>query len=114
MIALILFVTFGLLFAIFATNNTSLVTITFGQFISYSMPLYIALLITFVFGLLLSSIFYFLKSVTTRFTFRKFKMERKETKDEIAELTKRIHKLELENEELKAKNGTENIDTESL
>jgi len=114
MVALILFVIVGLLFALFATNNTGVVTITLGQFISYSTPLYVAILTSFVIGLALASLFYVFKSVTTGFMLRKHKIERKEAKDEIVELTKRIHKLELENERLKTENGIENEDTNSL
>src|ERR1700690_53598 len=114
MIALVLFVIVGLLFALFATHNTSLVTVSFGQFVSYSIPLYVGLLFAFILGLAFSSLFYLLKSVTTNFQLRKNRMERKVTKNEIADLTKQIHKLELENERLKTQNGTDGRDTNSI
>ena len=114
MIALILFVIVGILFALFATYNTAVVTLSFGQFLQYPTPLYRALLAAFLLGLLLASIFHILKSIRMGFTVRKFKGERKETQNEIAELTKRIHKLELENEHLKTQDGLEDSDTNSI
>lgn len=114
MIALILFIVVGILFALFATHNTGIVTISLGQFLSYHTPLYIALLGAFIAGLALSSIFYLLKSVTTGFRLRKQRTERKNAETTIAELTKHIHKLELENERLKTNNGEEDADTDSI
>ena len=114
MLALILFSAFGLLFGYFATLNTSLVSIHFGAAVLGNIPMYFVVLASFGIGIVFTSLFYFFKSIPGMFAFGKKEKELSEKKKEIVELTKRVHELELENTKLRAKNGEEDTDDESL
>ncbi len=114
MIALMLFIAFGLLFGYFATMNTSLVSVHFGISTLSSIPMYFVVLASFGIGIIFTSLFYFFKSIPGMFAFGKKEKELSEKKKEIVELTKRIHELELDNTKLRAKNGEQDTDDESL
>ncbi len=114
MLALILFILFGLLFSYFATLNTALVTIHFGIYTLDAIPLYILVLVSLGTGLLFAAIFYSLKSISSYFAFSKKSGELKNSNKEVVELTKKIHQLELENTKLKTKTGEEQTDEDSL
>lgn len=114
MIALILFIIFGLLFGYFATLNTSLVSLHFGIYSIDSVPVYLLVLVSLGVGTLFASVFYFLKSIGSAFALNKKEGEIRNEKKEIAELTKELHKLEIENTKLKTKNGGESEDEDSL
>lgn len=104
MLALILFLIFGLLFGFFATINTELVTVDFGTTSVELVPLYIVVLASLATGILFAALFYFLRSIPNWFAWGKKEKELSEAKKEIAELTKKIHELELENTKLKPRN----------
>ena len=114
MIALILFIGFGLLFGYFATLNTSLVSVHFGTSSLGHVPMYVIILSSFGLGIVFTSLFYFVKSISSMYAIGKKKKELSEKEKEVLELTKRIHELELANTKLRAKNGEEDTDDESL
>jgi hypothetical protein len=114
MLALALFIFFGLLFGYFATLNTSQVTIHLGSFIINEIPLYILVLVSVGIGIVFATIFYMIKSIASYVNVNKKNGELEKSKKEITDLTKTIHKLELENTRLKTKTGEEPIDEDSI
>lgn len=114
MLALLLFIIFGLIFGYFATLNTSPVTIRFSSYTLENIPLYLLALASLGFGVLFATLFYIFKSLSTHFVLSKKTGELAKSKKEIAELTKKIHQLEIENTRLKTKNGEEVTDEDSL
>jgi uncharacterized integral membrane protein len=114
MVALILFVVFGFVFAYFATQNTSLVTIYFGSASLTPIPMYALVLAAVAIGMLFATLFYVVKSLSFQLTSSKLTKELAEAKKENIELTRQNHKLELANAKLLAKAGEDAIDPDSL
>lgn len=115
MLALFLFVVFGLGFAYFATQNVSPVAVHFGATSVSGLPLYILVLAALAVGLVIASIFYIIKSFSMHMATGKLSRELSDLKKENVALTKENHQLELENTKLKAKNGDEpQLDEDSI
>lgn len=114
MIALILFVLFGLVFGYFSTLNTLSTSIHFGFTSISHIPLYMVVLSAFAIGVLFTSIFYTLRSISTRMSWNKKEKELLAVKEESVLLTKKIHVLEIENAKLKTKTGESETDDDSL
>lgn len=114
MIALLLFIVFGLFFGYFATLNTSLVAIHFGAMSVPQIPMYVLVILSFALGVVFASLFYFVKYVAVQFAVRKSDQKLDENKKTSAELLKKIHQLELENTKLKTKNGISDVDDDSI
>jgi len=114
MIALFLFLAFGLLFGYFATLNTSVASVSFGVYTFDRIPMYIIILLSLGIGVVVSSLFYILKSLSDKMTLGKKDKELENVSSESADLMKRVHKLELENTRLKTKAGEEVEDNDSL
>lgn len=113
MLTLIVTVTLGLGFALFATQNTQEVTLNFGKYYLPNIPIYVVVLGTLFIGLLAAFIAYFGNHLSSQLTISEQTDELKKLKEENAEVVKRAHKLELENTKLKTKLGEE-IDGDSL
>ncbi len=78
-----------------------LVTLHFGPYIFSDIPLFYIIVGSLLIGLSLSYFTALVRSISTGFTIRGKDKKIKQTKNEIVDLTKRIHQLELENEKLK-------------
>ena len=103
----------GLGFALFATQNTSVVEVNFGHFYIPDIPIYLVVLIPLVIGLFAAFLIYITKDISAEIITTKLEKEAKVAKAENTELVKRVHKLELENTKLKAKLG-EDFDEDSI
>lgn len=114
MLALLLFIIFGLGFGYFATLNTSLVTVHFGTYTLENVSLYILVLASLGVGVLYASLFYLYKSFSSKMAISKKERELASLKKENMELMKEMHQLELENTRLKTKTGEESSDELSL
>lgn len=114
MLALILFITFGLIFGYFATLNTSSVTVHFGTSSLEQIPMYLLVLSSLGLGVLFSNLFYFFKSLPNWFSKKKDRRAATDLKEENMNLLKKIHKLELENTRLKTQAGETVDDDDSL
>ncbi|MCL6096299.1 MAG: lipopolysaccharide assembly protein LapA domain-containing protein [Patescibacteria group bacterium] len=114
MATLILIVLYGLFIAYFATQNTGPISLHFLNYTASGVPAYIAIVGALLVGLFLSWIISLANSISTGFTIRGKENKLKEAKKEAADLTKRLHELELENERLKAENHQSNKDDKSL
>ena len=98
---LILLVLFGILVALFATQNTAPASIVVASYMLKDVPMYLIVLGSLLVGLLVSSIISMVNSISSSFTLHGKNAKIKETKKTLVELTKQIHQLELENARLK-------------
>ena len=105
MVILFFAVVFGVAFAIFASYNTESVDINFVNYVLSGVPVYLVVLAPLLFGTFVSFIIYLIKNLWSDLTVDEFKDEVKKLKQELGEITKEAHKLELENTKLKAKIG---------
>lgn len=114
MIALILFIAFGLLFSYFATLNTASLTVNFGIYTLKNVPLYLLVLASVSLGIIFASLFYFVKSVSYKLAIRQINKELSHKNKEIAKLTKELHESEIENSKIKTGSGDESVDEDSI
>jgi len=105
MIMLLMTVGMGIFFAIFATQNTGLVSLNFAGYTLSNIPLYLAILIPLLAGLLLALFFHLAKDFSQSLKINKQKNENKNLKKDLAETTKSAHKFEVENAKIKTENG---------
>lgn len=110
MTRLVIGVVLAILFAIFATQNTMPVTIWFFDYTVPYVPVYMVVLSSILLGLLLSWIITFTQSVVSGFKIRGKENRIRSYEKEVADLTRRVHNLELENTRLKTKTGEEGDD----
>lgn len=114
MLALFLFLAFGLLFGYFATHNTSMSSVSLGTYTFDQVPIYVIVLLSLGIGVVVSSLFYISKSLGVGMMFGKKDKELEASRKETADLMKRVHQLELENTRLKTKNGEVVEDEDSI
>lgn len=115
MMALLLFIIFGLIFGYFATLNTSLASVNFGEYTLQNIPMYLLILASFALGVLFASLFYFFRSLSLQQLITRQERRIEEAKKQALETTKKNHQLELENTRLKVQNGEESEeDSDSL
>ena len=105
MLTLLVAVMFGILSAIFATQNTGFVSLTFANYTIPRIPIYLAILVPLLIGLLLALVFHVAKDLSQNLTISEQKDKIKKLKIELAETTKTAHKFEVEKVKLKAENG---------
>lgn len=101
MLILILFLLIGLGMVYIAQNNLVPVSLQLGPYVFSNIPLFYIIVGSLLVGLILSYLIFLINSIFITFTINRKDKKIKQKKDEIVELTKQIHKLELENEELK-------------
>ena len=114
MIALILFIIFGVGFAYFATQNAALITIQLTNSLKYLLPQYVVVITSFGSGLIIGGLFGVFKLF---FKARKLSQQQHahiKTKQEVVSLTKTIHQQELEIEKLKTRLGEADDNDDSL
>lgn len=101
MLLLILFLIIGGIMVYLAQNNLMLVTLHLGPYALFDIPLFYIIVGSLLIGLVLAYLIFLINSIFTVFTIRGKDKKIKQTKNEVVDLTKRIHQLELENERLK-------------
>jgi putative membrane protein len=114
MSGLIILIVFGIGIGLFSTQNTQSASITFANYTFRNIPMYLIILGAILSGIFVSWIISLFGFVSSFFTLHGKESKIKESKKEIANLTKRLHELELENERLKAENNQGNKDNKSL
>lgn len=90
------------------------VTVNLGVFILPNIPLFYVIVGSLVFGMALSYLVYIFKSIATSLKLRGKDIEIKKEKNEVLELTKRVHQLELENEKIKNGSSLQPSDPKAL
>ncbi len=114
MFVLILLLIFGAGVAYFAIPNTSLVTFTLASYTFVDVPLFYVMIGSMLVGVVLAYVIHLVYSISTSMTIYGKNKKIKHAENELTELTKKIHQLELENAELKAETNLPNIDEKSL
>lgn len=114
MLALLLYIIFGLIFGYFATLNTSIVSVNFGAYALNTVPMYILILLSFGIGVLFATVFYLVKLFTLQRLINKKDKELMACEKETTDLIKAGHKLEIDNTRLKTKSGEEIDDDKSI
>ncbi len=107
MVRVIIAIVLSLLVAYFAIQNTQHVDVTLAGYPVTDTPMYIIVIGSVLFGLVIGLIFYLLHAVSSSFSMRGKDKELKEAQKTITDLTKRIHELELENAKLTGADGAE-------
>jgi len=104
----------GSILAYVSKYNLDLVTVNLGKYTITDVPLFYVIIGSLLLGLVISFLMQLFRNISNSFALRSNKKAIKSGQDEVLELTKRVHQLELENE--KIKNGTtmEVIDTNAL
>ncbi len=114
MLILILLLIVGSALVYISKYNFMPVSVNFGSYVLSDVPLFYVIVGSLLIGLVLSYVAYFVKEISTFFTLRGKDDEIKKDKDEVLELTKRVHQLELENEKLKHSPDIEPEDPNAL
>ncbi|HET7098994.1 MAG TPA: LapA family protein [Patescibacteria group bacterium] len=106
MLLLILFLVVGGAMVYVAQNNLMQVTLHLGKYIFSDIPLFYVIVGSLLTGLGLAYVIYLVNLIFISFRIRGKDKKIKETNNEVAELTKLVHQLELENERLKNNSTT--------
>jgi len=100
MLILILLLVVGSILVYISQYNFIPVSVNLGLYTFLNIPLFYVIVSSLIVGLVLSYIIYLIREISISFALRGKDNEIKENKDEVLELTKRVHQLELENEKL--------------
>jgi len=114
MLILILFLIIGSGLVYISKFNFTPVTLNLGMYVFSNIPLFYVIIGSVLVGLVLSYLVYLIGSISTSFTLRGKNKEIKNGENEVLELTRRVHQLELENEKLKYVSGNEPEDKLAL
>lgn len=114
MILLILTMLFSLLGAVFATQNTQVIQVNVGMYTYQGVPVYLVVLISILIGILFSCVVYYVNIFSSSLALRGRDLAIRDIKGHNTDLSKRLHQLEVENAELKAKQDDSPQDEKSL
>ena len=105
MLILFLAIVISIIFSIFATQNTGLVTLYFYNFSFPNIPTYLVILASALSAFGISLFLQLIKSLSSGMTISSQHNRIKTLKRELADVTKELHKMELENAKFKAESG---------
>lgn len=91
----------GAFMAYLAQNNLMLVPLHLGPYVFSDIPLFYVIVGSVLTGLIFAYLVYLVNSIFLSFSMHQKDNKIKEAKNEIVDLTKRVHQLELENERIK-------------
>lgn len=114
MLILILSLIIGSLLVYISKYNFQPVSINLGFAVFSGIPLFYIIVGSFVIGLVLSYLVSIIQSISTSFVLHGKNTEIKRKKDEVLELTKRVHQLEIKNDKLGKDSGIEPGDRNAL
>lgn len=114
MLTLIFFLIIGSVLVYISKYNFVPVSVNLGFYVFNDIPLFYVIVISLLFGLVLSYIAYIIHNISNSFTLRGKNKEIEKNKNEVLELTKRVHQLELEKEKIKNGLDSEPIDQNAL
>lgn len=90
------------------------VSVNFGPYVFSGVPLFYVIICSLLTGLVLSYVINLVHAAFASLKIRGKEKEIKKNKNEVLELTKRVHQLELENEKLKHNSNAQSDDPNSL
>ena len=114
MLVLILLLVIGSVLVYLSQYNFTPVSVNLGVYVIPNIPLFYVIVGSFIAGLALSYLVYLVRAISTSFILRSKNNEIRKNQDEILELTKRVHQLELENEKIKNGSDTQPSDQNAL
>lgn len=114
MLILILSLIVGSLLVYISKYNFQPVSVNLGFTVFSGIPLFYIIVGSLVIGLVLSYLVSLIQSISTSFILHGKNVEIKRNKDEVLELTKRVHQLEIKNEKLGKDSGSEPGDRNAL
>ncbi len=114
MLVLILSLLVGSLLVYISKYNFQLVSVNLGFTVFSGIPLFYIIVGSLVIGLVLSYLVSIIQLISTSFILHGKNVEIKKNKDEVLELTKRVHQLEIKNERLGKDSGIEPGDRNAL
>ncbi len=92
-----------------AQDNLMKVTVHLGTYVLSGIPLFYVIIGSMLVGLILAYLVHLINAIVVAFSMRGKDSKIKQSKKDIADLTKRVHQLELENEKLK--NSSDDIES---
>jgi uncharacterized integral membrane protein len=101
MINIIFLLIAGIVLTYISKYNLELVTVNLGMYTISNIPLFYVIVGSILVGVVLSYLMQLLSNVYTYFEMRTKSKQIKSGQDEILNLTKTVHQLELQNEKLK-------------
>lgn len=105
MISLIILIASGAGFAYFATQNTARISVNLFHYVIPNIPVYVVVLAALLIGILICWVISVFGSISTSLKIFGKNSKIKQSSKEIDNLNKKIHDLELENENLKGKSS---------
>lgn len=114
MLTLIFLLVIGAALVYISKFNFTPVSLNLGAYVFSDIPLFYVIIGSLIIGLVFSYLIHLVRAISNSFTLRGKNKEIKKDKDEILELTRQIHQLELENEKLKHLSGNEPEDQNAL
>lgn len=114
MLIIILFLIIGSILVYISKFNFTPVTLNLGMYVFSNILLFYVIIGSLLIGLVLSYLVSLVRVISTTFTLHGKNKEIKKDKDQILELTKQVHQLELENEKLSHLPGNTPADPNAL
>ncbi len=114
MLTLILLLVVGSFLAYLAQDNLVLVSVNFGPYVISGVPLFYVIVGSLVTGLAVAYVIYLTEAISKSLAMRAKDVELKKSKQEVLELTKRVHQLEIEKEKIKRVTEDEDDDPRAL
>lgn len=101
MLSLILILLVGSGLVYISRFNYTPVDVNLGVYVFYGVPIFYVIVASILVGLTISYLVLIINSIGYALTIRQKDIQLKKNQDEIMELTKRVHQLELDGEKLK-------------
>lgn len=114
MLSLIFLLLVGAAITFVSLQNTAVVSLTFLSYTVADLPIHFVIIGSILVGVLLAYIISFINSISTFMVIRGQHKKIGQEKQEVAELTKRVHQLEIENVSLRTDGVSHDYDQESL
>lgn len=108
MLILFLAIVLSIIFSVFATQNTQLVTLYFYNYSFSNIPIYLVILASILIAFVISLAVQIIKNLSSGITISSQKSRIRTLKRELAEVTKNCHKIELENAKFRNELGEPN------
>ncbi len=114
MLAIILLLVVGSVLVYLSKFNFMLVSVNLGMYTITDIPLFYVIVTSVLVGLILGYLAYLFHAIGNSYRLRGKNKEIEKNKDQVLELTKRIHQLELENKKFEDISGDKLIDTKAM
>lgn len=98
-------VALSITFSVFATQNVSLITLYFLGYNIHNIPVYLVVLLPVLLSLLFCAFVQFIRNISSNHIIKHQKKLISGLKRDLGEVTKELHKLELENAKFKNELG---------